>query len=92
MPSEMEEYLLTQKLNVVSHTPTDGELYSEFEEYLNSHTKNKNIPDDAYLAFQQGVSNIEDYHYWLEENFTSNRINSIEAKFVHGLIIAQKKS
>jgi len=84
-PSEIEGYVLDKNVSIIMHSPTDDQLFKGFENYIN-----KAIPDNTYDCFQQNVSNIEDYHFWLDENLTSQEISMIEEKFIHALIIVRK--
>lgn len=86
-PDEIEQYLTDLNMCILDHVPTDGDIYSNFE---NSNSDNLPNLQNYFKEEQQQLENLQQCHFWLEENMTEIEIRTIKEKFVHALLIARK--
>lgn len=86
----LDSIIMRRNHKIECHPPTDGSLFDGFNKYLDNFYYSNNSTSDGYAEFQESLSNMEDFHFWLDENYFSKDIHAIDEKFIHGLMILKK--
>jgi len=82
-PQEIKQFFSGTASRELMHTPVDGESFNVLNMIAPNIVTSENGNLDLY-------NELEDLHFWLSENYTTEDIITTKKKFIHALYVARK--